>query len=313
MKRKTLLIAMSLLAAVLGMGLSAQAADLSADDLYAKMMEASAGVDSASAVMRMNVDLAMTTETQDAPAQSLNVKCTGNFDLKSKMDPITVSMIGSYDMDVAGMPMSMDLETYVAQTDDGKALNTYTKSSIGGEESDWVYEQADLEQILAQFGAESIQDLTSIDVNEMFGGIMEWNVSESEEGYEMTTVIEFSDLLPMIKASAAAQMEGDDESSEFIWMIAESILGEFHMNLSYTLDKETYLTKKCHLDMNDLNKDGINGVISTVVSLMGMTGEDTGISNFTLDELNDISYDIEFVYDGTGDILIPAGALAKGM
>ena len=76
---------------------AAYAEDVTADSLLEASQEASKNVSSMSLNMGLNMDAGLEISTDGAAASSFGIAMTGDFDVKTIVDPMQMEMTGTYD------------------------------------------------------------------------------------------------------------------------------------------------------------------------------------------------------------------------
>ena len=281
--------------------------EVTAESLLAAMQEYNMNVDSISMPMTMNLDAALKVVSADAPETSLGISMTGGFDAKEILDPLSMSMTGEFELSAMGMNEAMSMEMYMTSSDDGSVVDTYMNMIAADEESGWQHVTMDMAEILASFGATSMDELNNMSMEDMLGmdTPMEWTIEETDSTYEMSAQLLFSDLMPLIEESMATI--GEDIGEEEM-MLVEMILGSFAMDMSYSLDKETKAALSAHVDFNNSDLTFLNQMISMAMA-SSMGTEDGEIPEMAI-VLNDFSMDMTYTYNDVSEIVVPEDALA---
>lgn len=281
---------------------------MSAEELLQKQAEANKNITSASMDMTMTLDGAM--EISDGTSSSsMNMVVSGDLAADVLMKPMQMAMTGDINVSMMGANQAMALEMYMVESEDGTKFDTYQNVNAGTESSGWVRTQVDITEILKQFGVSSLEELQSKSLESTLpeGIDLDWVVEETEDSYLLSSTLKFSDFMTLIEEAMQAQSE---EISEEDMMLAETILGSFVMNMSYTIDKESFATKSVHMDFNDSDLSVLNALVSEVMaaSMAADDGETASETTVSL-SLNDFSIDGTYTYDTVTEINIPADAL----
>lgn len=306
MKKRIFTAALALTMCVSSVNVFAEST-MTAEELLAKQAEYMQNAGSSSMDMTMNFDGAL--ETSDGTSSSsLGMVLSGDISADILLDPMQVGMNMAMNVSVMGASQDVNMEMYMVEN--GTTFDTYQKADDGTGTAEWVRTQVDMSEMFEQLGVSSIQELQGKSIDQMLpeGMEIEWTVEETDDTYELSGSIAFSDLMDLIETTLEAQ--GEDVADEEI-AAAEAILSSFVMNMSYTLDKETYAIEKFHANFNDSDLSLLNAMISEMMaaSVASAEGEtETSVPTITL-ILNDFSIDGTYSYDTVTEIEIPADAL----
>lgn len=316
MKRKMILFAMAVSACMLSASVFAEdaAGEISAEELYQKAQEYSASVESMSGVMNMKFDVGFSITSNGESIMSSNFLMNGDFDLQEIISPMTMSMMGTYAMEVLGESMNMDMQMYMAENEENaNVFDTYTNVTADGSESGWQHVSSDMTELLNAYGVSSLKDLSTLSLDDMLGEDVEldWTVEDQGDTWKLALDLGFSDLLPVVESAMSAETA---ELPEEVWSMVENILGAFRMNMSYDIDKETYAILSGHVDFNGSDIGILNSLISGIMAAETVPAEEgeteAEVPGFVIDSLNSTDIDFTFSYNDVDEILIPAEALA---
>lgn len=306
MKKK--MLAFTLTFALCSVPFSAFAEDsaVTAESVLEAMQEYQTGVDSLTSNMTMNLDAALKMSSEDSPETSIGFSMDGAFSLREILKPMKMAMKGDYKISVLGQNQDASMEMYGALSDDEKTLDTYVNMTAAGEESGWQHTTMDFEELLKSFGADSLNELSNMNVNEIFGDnvTLNWELEENDSAYLLSAVLNFSELMPMIEEAMKASGE---EIPEEEMGLAEDILSSLVMNMTYTIDKETYAQISTHIDFNDSDLTVLNELLAAQISASSGEDSEASIPNMEL-ALNDFSMDMSYSFDDVDEILIPEEA-----
>ncbi|EET58456.1 hypothetical protein BRYFOR_09613 [Marvinbryantia formatexigens DSM 14469] len=308
MKKKLLatVLAFSVCSVPFGAYAEDASADVTAESLMEAEQEAVANVSSMSLGMSMNMDAAMEISSDGAAASSLGIAMTGDFDVKTILDPMQMEMTGTYNVSVMGQTIAMDMDMYMLVSEDGSTVDTYAKAVVGGDDSGWEHQQTSLTEILDTFGVSSLDDLKTLDMQDVLpdGVELDWDVTENSDSYTLSTALMFSQFMPLVEASLESAGESMDS-------IVEALMDSLGMNLSYTLDKESSLPVTMHMDFNNSDLSIFDGLITSIMAESMTTDGETDSSDMQCRLiLNDLSIDAAYTYDDVTEITVPADALA---
>lgn len=276
---------------------------MTAEEILAKQTEYMQNVASTSMDMTMTLDGAL--ETSDGTSSSsIGMVMSGDISADLLTNPMQVGMDMSMNVSLMGVSQNVDMEMYMVEN--GTNFDTYQKVDDGTDASEWIRTQVDMSDMFEEFGVSSFAELQGKSFNDMLpeGLNVDWTVEETETDYILSASLPFSNLMDIIKASLEAEDLADDDL-----MMAEAILDGFVMNMSYTIDKETYAASSVHMDFNDSDLSLLNEMISQLMSAsMASEDEEMTMPSFAL-VLNDFSMDGTYSYDTVTEIEIPADAL----
>lgn len=279
---------------------------LTAEELLAKQAEYMQNAGSSSMDMTINLDGAL--ETSDGTSSSsLGMVLSGDISADILLDPMQVGMNMSMNLSLMGASQDIAMEMYMVEN--GTKFDTYQKADDGTGTGQWMRTQIDMSEMFEQFGVSSIQELQGKSFDQMLpeGMEIDWAVEKTDDTYELSASVAFSDLMDLIETTLKSQ--GEDMTDEDI-IAAETILNGFVMNMSYTLDKETYATEKFHADFNDSDLSLISDMINEIMGESTASAEETEMSMPSINlVLNDFSIDGTYSYDTVTEIEIPADAL----
>ena len=289
---------------------AAYAEDVTADSLLEASQEASKNVSSMSLNMGLNMDAGLEISTDGAAASSFGIAMTGDFDVKTIVDPMQMEMTGTYDVSVLGQAITMDMDMYMIVSEDGNTVDTYAKAIVGGEDSGWEHQRTDMSELLDMFGVSSMDDLQSMDLQDILPDDVEinWDMTENDSSYTLSTALMFSQFMPLIESSLEAAGETLDEET---LSIVEALMDSLGMNLSYTIDKESSLPLSMHMDFNNSDLSVFDSLVTAMMAESMSTEEGVDSSDMQCRLiLNDLSVDAGYTYDDVTEITVPADALA---
>lgn len=266
-------------------------------------------VSSTSMKITLNLGMDLLLSSEGAEPTSLPISMTGDFDVKSIVDPVQMSMDGTYNMSFLGQAMDMDLEMYTVQSEDGQTMDTFSKlTGLPGStaESQWTHNQADMTSLLKMFGAGSLEELQKMDSSDTASSMnLDWTLDESGDAYVLSGTVDFAEMLDAISEDEL-NVNGTQAPQQSLDMI-KLLLDGMTADISIDIDKETGAQTALHLDMSDSDLSGITDLISSFL-VIGNDSSGASMPDISV-ELNELSGDCVYTYNDVSEITIPADAL----
>lgn len=274
------------------------------DTLYEKMADASASMESMSAVMTMNLDAAVNI-SDGTTSSSLAVAASGDFNVDYLLNPFSMGMDGSLALSSLGQNQNMSMKAYYV-TDESGAMKMYlyTEDSTTGT-SEWNVETID------DFNVNELLELSA--GNQDLSQLAEWGLSftlapeaadvDGTECYVLSTTMDSSTISTIL--SKTEELTGEDITSDSDVALALSFLDGLKINVDYYVDAATYLPVKIHMDMNDSDLSTLNQLLAASLS----SGDEESTTTTEL-VLNDVSLDMTTSYNNVDAISVPEEALA---
>lgn len=274
------------------------------DTIYEKMTDASASMESMSAVMTMNLDAAVNI-SDGTTSSSLAVAANGDFNVDYLLNPFSMEMDGSLALSSLGQNQNMSMKAYYV-TDESGAMKMYlyTEDSTTGT-SEWNVETID------DFNVNELLELSA--GNQDLSQLAEWGLSftlapeaadvDGTECYVLSTTMDSSTISTIL--SKTEELTGEDLTSDSDVALALSFLDGLKINVDYYVDAATYLPVKVHMDMNDSDLSTLNQLLAASLS----SGDEESTTTTEL-VLNDVSLDMTTSYNNVDAISVPEEALA---
>lgn len=274
------------------------------DDVIANYTEASKNLEAcnASADMDMQIDVGVASDTMGADI-TMNMKMAGNLDISYLLDPLSVSVSGSFQVNAAGEEMNADMQVYLVPGDNGAWDSfTYVDDGTGGS---WQYSEVPAEQM------EEIQKLMEESQLNPDSFPVEYTLSEEPTEvngsacYHLAASITY-DVLQSVMEEAMATA-ASEELDEETMAIVESMLSGMVFNMDMDVDAESYLPLQASINMDGSDFSAFAQLMGTAFATTDSDGN-VVIPDVTL-EIPTMIMNFTYDYSTPAEITVPAEAL----
>lgn len=258
-------------------------------DKSAKNLE---NIDSQS--LTVTVDLGIKIDGgETGTSMEMGVNVNGDVKVKKSSDTdFVTSFIGKTGINAFGVSQDVDMELYIDSAKNGDEITTktYTKTSDSDE---WKL-QTNTVKAENTTGETTIFD--SLLKNKLFlqkdavevDGVKCFNLTGTITGTDIYEVVENAGLL------------NDEKAKEALESVDKSAFETAKADVTYLIDKKTYLPKKIEVDFS---KTDINSALKSGLEAVGVSAEDINVS-FSVAKII-----VEFKEFGKLDVKIPEDAL----
>lgn len=278
-----------------------------AESIFDKMTEASANTSGGTADLVFDLDAALNISDGETTAP-LAITMGADFSTAVSLDPVAMSMEGSYELSALGQGQSQSMKMYTV-TDENGAVKVYSYlEDAGTGEGEWTVQTDDSVNLSELIADSQNVALNFSDMQEM-GLVFELAPEAADvngtECYLLTTTINADTLNTLMQKSS--ELTGQELPDEAALDTVLSMLDGLNLNLSYYVDAATYLPVSIHMDMDGSDLSALNALISSYIA--SMASEEAPASSVEL-VINTLALDMTCDYSAAPEITVPEEALA---
>ena len=291
--KKNLLIGAMLLGAASFSMLTGFDSALTAEDVTAKMQEASANVNEVNGKADINFDASLSVPAADI---TMGLTAGGTENVSAVMDPLACAVDGEFTVSIMGQEMKAAVTAYGVM-EDGK-FAVYSNAEMEGEESaGWTKTSTDaapITEMLNQLKGAPVALPFNFD---LASAPIELN---GKECYELSAVVPWNDVY-LVAQSYLEQVAGADTASQL--EAYGSLLSGLNITMTIYVNTESFLPEYVHVDLNDSDWSAIGALVSS------MFGTDENGNPFEVElKVNATDIDVTYDYSTAVEIVLPEEA-----
>lgn len=220
-------------------GSKSSAENLSAEEIYTKMAEASKNIEGMSGKANMDILFSMGNSSTE-----FEVPITGNMETKTILEPMQAYMKMDYKMSLMGQEQSLVYEVYEVTSDDQKTIETYMN-----EDGEWTYKAVDLEEDeISEEIKNAITSMNTVDYSKILKYFDKIDAKASGSNYVINMKVTSSKLIEKIQETEYASYLEDIDMSE---------IPEIEITAKITVDSKTFLPKNMTLSVGNMQIENV--------------------------------------------------------
>lgn len=220
-------------------GSKSSAENLSAEEIYTKMAEASKNIEGMSGKANMDILFSMGNSSTE-----FEVPITGNMETKTILEPMQAYMKMDYKMSLMGQEQSLVYEVYEVTSDDQKTIETYMN-----EDGEWTYKAVDLEEDeISEEIKNAITSMNTVDYSKILKYFDKIDAKVSGSNYVINMKVTSSKLIEKIQETEYASYLEDIDMSE---------IPEIEITAKITVDSKTFLPKNMTLSVGNVQIENV--------------------------------------------------------